>query len=456
MSELGDFEAGFFANPDLGQVVSDFHTGTSPPSALVSGPADRRFQPSWPNPPEPAAFHGPAGQYVRVIEPHTEADLVAILTATLTAFGNLVGRGPHFWVESDRHGANVDMVAVGNTSKARKGIAQGRSQALIQRCDRNWTANNILSGLSSGEGLIWAVRDPIKKYEPASKGREAREVITDPGVKDKRLLVIESEFVSVLKQAERQGNTLSAVLRQCWETGKLRILNKNSPAVATGAHISIIGHITGYELRRFLGATEQANGFANRFIWICTRRSKFLPDDEDRRVSEEVLAPIIQQFRASAEFARNVGEVRRNEDARDYWRAVYPRLSEGKPGLLGAITSRAEAQVLRLSMIYALLDCSAQVRGEHLEAALALWEYSERSCRFIFGDATGNPDADAILAALRNAPAGLSRTEISGILGRNRPAAVIARALDELAAMGLVRCERRETEGRSCEIWSAV
>jgi hypothetical protein len=111
---------------------------------------------------------------------------------------------------------------------------------------------------------------------------------------------------------------------------------------------------------------------------------------------------------------------------------------------------------MRLAMAYALLDCSAEVRGPHLEAALALWEYVERSCAYIFADATGNPDADVILKALRNAPAGLTRTDISGLFGRNKHGGAIARGLDELSSLGVVRFESRDTGGRSAEVWLAV
>jgi hypothetical protein len=303
------------------------------------------------------------------------------------------------------------------------------------------------------------VRDPITKHEPIKDHgvvKDYQDVEVDPGVTDKRLLIVESEFASVLRQLERDGNTLSAIIRQSWDSGDLRTMTKNSPAVATGAHISIIGHITESELRRYLGATEQGNGFANRFLWLCAQRSKFLPEDEDRRVCDEALAPVVKQFQRAVEFAQTVGEVRRDEVARTYWRAVYHDLSQGKPGLVGAVTSRAEAQVMRLAMVYALLDCSAEVRGAHLKAALALWEYVERSCAYIFGDATGNPDADVILKALRNSLAGLTRTEINGLLGRNKPASAIARALDELACVGLVRPASVATGGRTAEVWRAL
>src|SRR5262249_15576408 len=139
----------------------------------------------------------------------------------------------------------------------------------------------VKGGLSSGEGLIWAVRDRIEKTEPLKdKGRVVgyQQVQVDPGVADKRLLCYEPEFASVLKVAGRAGNTLSNLVRQAWETGDLRSLVKNSPAQATGAHVSIIGHVTAEELRRELSATEQANGFGNRFLWLLVQRSKALPE----------------------------------------------------------------------------------------------------------------------------------------------------------------------------------
>ena len=55
----------------------------------------------------------------------------------------------------------------------------------------------------SGEGCINEVRDPIQKYNTKEKTFE----ITDPGITDKRLMIVEQEFASALSVAERQGNT---------------------------------------------------------------------------------------------------------------------------------------------------------------------------------------------------------------------------------------------------------
>jgi len=86
-----------------------------------------------------------------------------------------------------------------------------------------------------------------------------------------------------------------------------------------------------------------------------------------------------------------MGEVGRTDAFRRAWAAVYGDLSEGQPGLLGAVIGRAGAQVLRLALLYALLDGQAFVDEPHLHAALAVWDYCEASARFVFGESLGDP-----------------------------------------------------------------
>jgi hypothetical protein len=302
------------------------------------------------------------------------------------------------------------------------------------------------------------VRDPIEEHQPVrEKGRvvDYQDVITDPGVKDKRLLVVESEFGSTLRVLEREGNTLSAQIRQAWDSGNLRILTKTKAARATDAHVSILGHVTREELLKYLNETEQANGFANRILWAAVRRSKLLPDGgEIHRLN---LSDITRRLREAAQFARSVGEVRLSYAARDIWHAVYARLAGDRLGLFGAITSRAEAQTMRLALVYALLDRSSVIEAEHLSAGLAVWSYCEASARLIFGDALGDVTADEVLRALRAAPDGLTRTDLSNRFGRNKSAAEISRALTVLVQQGLATPEKADSiVGRPAESWSAV
>ena len=444
--------------PDF-QILRDAPAaGDNSLNSLNSPTGFERTPIQWPDPLGDAAYYGLAGEIVNTIDPHTEADPVAVLGQLLTAFGSVIGRNAHFIAEADQHFTNSNVVLVGNTSKGRKGTSYGQVHRLVSSADPDWAKLCIAGGMSSGEGLIWAVRDPIEKHEPVKeKGRIVgyQDVITDMGVTDKRLLVVESEFASVLKVASREGNTLSAVIRQAWDSGNLKSMTKNSPARATDAHISIIGHITRDELRRYLEATETANGFANRFLWLCVRQSKFLP--EGGKLHEVNFSQIQRKLKNAIDHGRKTHEMNRNETARMLWIDVYPELADGKPGMLGAVTSRAEAQVMRLACLYALLDCSATVQKPHLEAALELWRYAEDSARFIFGDAMGDPTADAILGALREAgETGMTRTQISDLLKRHANAAAIGRSLESMAEAGRAYCQKEKTDGRPVERWFAL
>jgi hypothetical protein len=412
--------------------------------------------PPWPEPPAEEAYHGLAGRVVRAVGPASEADPVALLLQTLVAFGNAAGRSAHFVVEDDRHHANEFMVLVGRTGKARKGTSWGRVERLLRGADEPWAAEHVATGLSSGQGVIWHVRDPILKRERVRHGTSVRyeEVEADPGVEDKRLLVMEPEFAGCLKQTEQKESTLSAVLRVAWDGRDLRILNKNSPARATGPHVSLIGHITAEELRRYLTATESANGFGNRFLFCCADRSKLLP--EGGAIDPSVLDMLRDELTRALAVARTAGEVRRDDEARAVWREVYGELSEGRPGLAGALLARGEAHVMRLALLYALLDRSPLVRGPHLLAALALWEYCERSVRHVWGDSLGDPVADELLRLLRGCPAGLTRTEIRDYFQRHASADRIGRALGLLLQLRLARCDRQETGGRPSERWYAA
>ena len=116
--------------------------------------------------------------------------------------------------------------------------------------------------------------------------------------------------------------------------------------------------------KRYLTATETANGFANRFLMVCVERSKLLP--EGGHLDDGDVAPYLARLQEAVAFARSVEALQRDEEARELWARVYPSLSTGRMGLVGAVTNRAEAQVVRLSTIYALADSSYFVEKPHL------------------------------------------------------------------------------------------
>jgi hypothetical protein len=103
--------------------------------------------------------------------------------------------------------------------------------------------------------------------------------------------------------------------------GALRGSCHSQPGVINGGAHLILGHVTRDELLRFLTSTDAANGFANRFLWICSRRSKSLPEGGD--IQSVDFAPLTRGLADVVSAARNAGELRRDDDARNIWREVY-------------------------------------------------------------------------------------------------------------------------------------
>jgi hypothetical protein len=333
---------------------------------------------------------------------------------------------------------------------------------LFEDLDADWFTKRRMGGLSTGEGLILEVRDPklrLDKDGNPKRDKDKNLEFEDRGVEDKRLLIVEPEFARVLKVGDREAATLSPILRDAWDRGELRTMTKNDPLHATGVHVSVIGHITDNELKTTLSSTNRANGFANRFLWVCVRRSKALALG-GRELAPNVRMRLVSRLRDAVEHAGRAREMKFGTKAVGLWKKAYPQLSEGYLGMLGAATDRAEAQVRRLACLYALLDGKALVCEEHLRAALEVWRYCMDSARFLFGVTSGDPIADAILKELRRrGKAGMSRNEIrTELFQQNKSSEAIGHALAGLQKTGLARTVPipKEGAGRPTEQWYAV
>lgn len=390
------------------------------------------------------AFTGLAGKIVRHLEPGTEADPNGLLVGLLAAFGNACGPAPHFPIGATLHRANLFLCLVGQSAKARKGTGGDLIAAIFNKADPDWADNHRVSGLSTGEGLAWLGRDAGNDPPEAPHPKLAQT--------DKRLFVEETEFGLSLQCGSRTGNTLSSALRKLWDFKTLEFVTKTSGFRASGIFTSILAHITLAELDTLLTASDVANGFVNRFLWCCVRRSKKLPFGGDTGGIDD--------------YAKNIGwrlaEAKRIErmvftpaGAKVWENAYHGELSTDYPGRVGDVVSRAEAQALRLSMIYALLDESPEISDNHVRAALSVWQFSLKSALYVFGDHHGSL-ADKIRTLLVEAgSAGLTRTQINNSLGRNYPVREIVAALGALRQAGQATLEttQRPGPGRPLETW---
>ncbi len=325
----------------------------------------------------------------------------------LAGLGNLIGPSPYFVADGSKHRANLFAIICGRTAKARKGTSWAQAKRILEDVDSAWFSNRVKAGTVSGEGIT--------------------QVFVDDG--DKRLLLVEGEFAQVLQVMKREGNTVSVLLRQAWDGQRIAVLRRKDPIEVDGAHISLIGHVTLPELRRLLASVEMSNGLANRCLWIHADRSKLLPDGSGSADTNQ----LCESLRAAVRTARVRGEVQRDEAARLLWYQIYAELSEPPPGRMGEILSRAEAQVMRIALLLALLDQSDFIGRTHLEAAVAFWRYCEASAAHIFAGTFADPKAAKIWEALGNAP--LTMPQLHALFSRNASKPEIDAALAEIAPM---------------------
>lgn len=415
----------------------------------------------YPDAPDAAAYHGPLGELVRQLEGQTEADPVGILASAIVATGNAIGTQVATEVSGRVHHARIFALLIGPTA-ARKGTAQGVADTVLERALPVWSKTRRASGLSSGEGLIRAVRDETTATEQIRDPKtrkitgETQTIVTDAGVDDKRLLVVEEEFARALRSMAREGNTLSEVLRAAWDGKALSTLTREAQR-ATGAHISLAGHITPVELRQFLRSIDLANGLMNRFLLFAVRRSRLLP--RATRLDPATIAYLADLFRGIFAEIKDAADgfddgyrLDFDEPAWGIWERVYPLLSRQREGVLGGVLSRAESQVRRLALLYAALDLATSIGVPHLEAALAVWRYCEQTATGLFGTGTGDTVMDTILGALAEKPR--TQTEISNLFGRNIPDLVDT--LELMEDRGLIKRELVKTGGRPRTLWSLV
>ncbi len=296
------------------------------------------------------------------------------------------------------------------------------------------------------------MRTQKNRRYPSDQKIQKKKVV-DKGCADKRLLVCEQEFVQVLTSSNRPGSILSSIIRKTWDGADISNLSKTAPQSVSNPYVSMIGQITPEELNGTIRAMDFSNGFGNRFLWVLSRRSKLLPIPPD--ISRYNFSDLIQDTREALFHSQRIGPMRFSDEALPIWSENYIKDQTSSKGILGAMTSRSSAYILRISVVYALLDKSSVIEKHHLNAALAVWEYSHNSTAFLFGDAT-SPLSRKILYHLSNSEDGLSKTEIREIFSNHKSAEEIDTALKILQDDELVDFEIEPTKGRPIERWFAV
>lgn len=417
-----------------------------PPQGVTVIGGQRQTTFPWPEMAE-EGFHSTAGEWARYLDSAqvTEADPVAVLVQVLAGFAAMVGPGAHHAHGPERMPAKTNVLVVGESARARKGTSWGAARDLLAAADTDFYTERTTNGLGSGEGVVELVAD---------QGDGGELAVIEP---DRRLLVHEAEFSKLLNVIERQGNTLSGVVRDLYDCVPVSVVTRQNKLRASHHHVVIIGHITATELRQQLTDVMVGNGFANRFLLVATRRARSL--SRPREIDGRTRLDFARRVREAAGEAQERGRVHLSEDAWQAWDRIYPELEERRlPPMALALTSRAAANCLRLGLIHALLEGSRQVEAHHLHSARAIVDYSVNSALHFFGDNLGDERADRMLAAARDAgAAGLSGKDRASLFGRNVPADQLNAAVKMLLELQLAVLLRVPSKGgRPAEILVAA
>jgi hypothetical protein len=363
--------------------IEDFHRAIEA-SVPFGTPVEEQEEEFRFSPPDAPIYDGLIGQIVRLIEPHSEADPIAIFVELMVAFGNCLGKGPHHVVQgATEHHANLFIVLCGLTSKGRKGSAHDWMKKIFRCVDDKgqYVDQCFWGGLASGEGLIHAVRDP--KTKTNKKGEV--EVIDD-GVTDKRKLFFEPELAGrTFTAMHREGSTLSAILREAWDGGNLVVATKQSDDRATSPHISIVGHATFKELSTALSPADISGGTANRFLFFAVQRSKRLAFSTEPDPLE--LGRLVGRMAHNLAEGRKLHRVELAEEAKQLWKEMYEGTDEieSDDPTIAEYIGRGAPQILRMALILSIADGQPKITAEALKQAAGLFNYVRASVEFMLG-----------------------------------------------------------------------
>jgi hypothetical protein len=326
------------------------------------------------------AYHGFMGKFVRAISPLTEATDACLLFQLIPALGARIGHNFYYTTGAEQP-PKYFVVIVGPSAWGRKGT--GLSPVEKVMCKATGFKGLYVRGLSSGEGLIAALKE------------------RNEGEKNEyRTLNIEEEFGRVLIQGKRTENILSQVLRQLYDGEAVSVLTKDAVEVE-GVHFCQLGHITPAELRKRLSQLSTLDGFANRYLWPYVRTEKRIP--RVKPIPDDVVQPLVEDlnriFKWVLEKTMTVVpvtlpgnqkedtavplqsvethkvEVTMNEEAATLWDTEYGEvLKERSNSYTNDLCARAQTHVIRLALLYAILDRSLFITLPHLKAALAVWK----------------------------------------------------------------------------------
>lgn len=368
-----------------------------------------------------AMLPGLLGEITRACCQNTEAVPSAVAANLLVWFLSHIGRLRYVMIGDDQQWLNNYFLLIGPSGMG-KGVS-GKAPARIfksvqQHLElkfkhafdagkgdglKEYPQPNIhIGGLSSGEGLGFALDDGDNSPVP---GR----VITD-----KRLLVIESEMVNVLCQMSRQGNTLSAQLRNAYDGVDIRPMTKRDRVSVSDPYICLMGNITPDELLKFDDdKTQSFNGLLNRFLMLWTQPQKLVSrpsglsnekiDHFASVIAEHLLAARNGTFEVHWKKIRAIATpVDISEEAWGLFDSVYSQLMNFPCSKrVVSLIRRHRLHVLLMACALTLFEGMVVVTREVMQAALEWIEFSRKSIVYCYNTHKEQLKAEACHALAR-------------------------------------------------------
>ena len=317
-----------------------------------------------------------------------EVNEYAAFMYLLTALSANFGRDIYLPIGDSYHHSRLFCLHLGRSAKGRKGETMKLVDRILEKATeidiKNNHSNEIVcvthkGGLSTREGLISLIHDGINL---GAKNEE-------PAINDKRMLVIESEFANVLHQSKRDGNTLSAAIRDLYDGRSVYPLIKTNKMGATDPHIAIWGNITPSELVELVSERELSNGSFNRYITIFAERYNLVSMPEPtphHKVLEYALKclDVIEWAKGSYPDYKNTRQACLSDDAKQAYDQIYKRIESRNNGNLSDILVRLSTNLLRMALTLAIIDKSLVIEVVHIRVAYEWSLFSDASVRYIF------------------------------------------------------------------------
>jgi hypothetical protein len=360
-------------------------------------------------------LYGPAGEFVRRVTEKSEADPAGVLLYTLACSGLVLGRDafyPHGYVKCR---PCLFAVTVAQSPRTGQGCFLEPVRALFSLA-AELSGTELLKFIPNG--LLAA--DELLPKSPSSDARG----LPSAGMGD---------FEPSWDTLSRARAPLTTALRHAWDEH---------------TRIAILGHLTEPYLLA-ARATRPLLHTASRMLWCCVHRERSIALPQT--LPPEGLRPIAEILASNAKRDRSPREMKFAPGTATEWEQAYSSLTLNDAGAVGIVTALAEAQVIRIAMVYALLDGLETINPAHMKAALAVWDYCRLSAQHLFGTGIGDALTEKLFRALGEKP--LSRTEVHRLFNNHAPADRIDAALANLAKEGRAISEVIKTEGRPRTVW---